>query len=247
MSTGSGDAPALHGRHNDRQRAHFDLSTLDNPRMVPSRGAYVERHLDRVVEAAGLVPGQRILDVGCGLGKFSLLLAERGFDVSGLDLSTDLLDALRTNLDGRPMGLHHGDILDPPVGLHGGFDAVVGFFMLHHLADVAAGFRGVRRCLRPGGVACFLEPNAYSPLFPVQITLTPKMSWRSDKGVFRMRRAALVDAMSTAGFGSIRHRWTGLFPPAIANRGGARLEDGLDRFHLLGPMSSFQVLTGSVT
>ncbi len=245
MSIGSGDESVPHRRHNDRQRAHFDVATLRNPRMVPSRGAYVERHLDRVVAAAGLVPGQRILDVGCGLGKFSLRLLDRGYDVGGLDLSPDLLDALRTHLDGAPMDLHHGDVLDPPEELHGGFDAVVGFFVLHHLPDLAAGFRGVRRCLRPGGVACFLEPNAYSPLFPIQITMTPKMSWRSDKGVFAMRRGALIDAMAAAGFDSIRHRWTGLFPPVIANRGGARIEDGLDRLRLPGPLSSFQVIAGS--
>ncbi len=232
-----------HQSHNAQQRAHFDVSSLSNKRMTPSNSTYVERHLDRVIAATGARKGQRILDVGCGQGKFSLPLIDRGYDVTGLDLSSDLLDALRHHLGGRSMVSHCGDLLDPPTPLHESFDVVVGFFMLHHVPDLSAAFAGVKRCLRPGGVAAFLEPNGYSPLFPIQITLTPSMTWSSDRGVLQMRRAKLNRSLLAAGLEPLTHQWTGLFPPAITNRFGARLEEVIDERRLLGPLSSFQVIT----
>lgn len=239
-----------HDAHHERQRAHFDTSTLTNPRMVPSDSAYVAGHVQRVVDHAGLRPGATILDVGCGLGKFSLPLRAAGYDVVGLDLSADLLDALADGLEQRgesAMELHCADLAAPPAELHGRFDAVTGFFMLHHLPDLPAAFAGVRTCLKADGTATFLEPNAYSPLFPVQITLTPGMSWKADRGVLAMRRSRLVTALGGAGFSAIRHRWTGLVPPAIANAAGGRgigIDAVADRIPFLAPVRSFQVLTG---
>jgi len=232
--------------HNDIQRAHFDATSLANPRMVRAATPYVERHVDRLLAHAGLAPGARLLDVGCGLGKFTIPLHDRGFRVTGLDLSPDLLRDFAADLDGRGIELRCADILDPPEDLADGFDAAVGFFVLHHLPDLVAAFEGCGRCVRPGGTLIFVEPNAYSPLYPIQITLTPKMRWRSDKGVFNMRRSKLTADLAAAGLTNIRHTWTGLFPPALINRGAGRIEDRLDRLPLPGPVSSFQVITATV-
>ncbi|NNE72955.1 MAG: class I SAM-dependent methyltransferase [Acidimicrobiales bacterium] len=235
-----------HGAHNRTQLDHFDQRTLHNPRMVVADTPYVNRHVDRVIEIGDLQPGQRLLDVGCGLGKFSLRLLERGFDVTGLDLSAALLADLATRPEAADMALIEADVMTPPAALHGRFDVVTGFFMLHHLPDLEAAFAGVRSCLAPGGVAVFLEPNAYSPLFPIQISLTPGMSWKSDRGVLTMRRGPLLDAFRRAGFGNIEHRWTGLLPPVLANRFGTAFEDRLDRSPVPGPASSFQVFAGRI-
>ncbi len=232
--------------HNDIQRAHFNADSLANPRMVRASTPYVERHVDRLLDRADLNPGARLLDVGCGLGKFTIPLHDRGYRVTGLDLSPDLLRDFAADLDDRPVELICADILDPPDDLAGRFDAAVGFFVLHHLPDLVAAFAGCRRCVRPGGTLAFVEPNAYSPLYPIQITLTPKMRWRSDKGVLSMRRAKLTADLMAAGLTDVRHSWTGLFPPALVNRGAGRIEDRLDRLPLPGPMSSFQVITARV-
>ena len=54
-----------------------------------------EEQADFIERLVALRPGERILDLGCGAGRHSILLAERGFRVVGLDLSTDLLAAAR--------------------------------------------------------------------------------------------------------------------------------------------------------
>lgn len=234
-----------HKAHNDTQQAHFDLRTLSNPRMIPTDSPYVQRHLERAITAAEITAADRVLDVGCGLGKFTLPLVDRGINVTGFDLSHDLINALDELKGERKLDLHQGDILEPPEDLRGSFDVVTGFFVLHHLPDLVAAFRGVHTFLRPGGRVVFVEPNAYSPLFPVQITLTRGMSWRSDWGIFRMRRRMLRRALGAAGFSNIEHQFSGLFPPALINRGAGPLDDRLDRWPLPGPISSFQVLSAS--
>lgn len=50
-----------------------------------------------VVEFAGVGPGQRVLDVGCGTGVVAITAARRGATVSGLDLTPELLEHARDN------------------------------------------------------------------------------------------------------------------------------------------------------
>ena len=66
------------------------------------------REVDVLVEALGLVPGQRILDVGCGPGRHAHELARRGHEVVGIDISECFVALAR---EGAPEGASfvHGD------------------------------------------------------------------------------------------------------------------------------------------
>ena len=158
-----------------------------SPRVDPARWhtPYAQRHLDVVLAAARIAPGDRVVDVGCGPGKYTVGLAARGFDVTGLDLTPALLDQLR---EAAPdVTAVEGDLIDPPAELHETFDVVTGFFVLHHLDDLDAAVAGGRRLAKPGGRVVFIEPNAWFPGFYVQVTLTPGMGWRAEKGIVHMR------------------------------------------------------------
>src|SRR5437762_9906483 len=118
-------------RHNRAQIDYFERA--GKHAMRPADSHYIQRQVDRLVAFGGLSPGDRVLDVGCGMGRYTFALADRGLLVEGLDLSETLLDRLRQFDAGRyDIPLYRGDILDPPAGLDGRFDAVVGFFTLHH-------------------------------------------------------------------------------------------------------------------
>jgi SAM-dependent methyltransferase len=166
------------------------------------------------------------------MGRFTLPLAERGLRIEGLDLSPVLLQRLRGFDGGRyDIPLHCADILEAPTALHGKFDAVVGFFTLHHLHDLRRSFRAVARLLRPGGRVAFLEPNAYNPLFYAQIVLTAGMTWRGDGGIVRMRPPVVLGALREAGFTRPALRRFGFFPPFLSDTDwGARTEAVLERF-----------------
>ena len=159
-------------RHNETQRRYF--SGRDLPRMDPARAdtAYTRRHADVLAAACAIAPGDRVLDVGCGRGKYTLALARRGISVQGMDLTPGLLSDLE-RADPNIV-THIGDLGDPPAEMRGAFDVVVGFFVLHHVPDPAAAFAGTCALLRPGGRAGFLEPNPLFPGYYVQITCTPR-------------------------------------------------------------------------
>ncbi len=239
--------PAQHQpSHNEQQIAYF--TGRDLPRMDPVRRAdtpYTQRHLDAVVAAGRIRPGDRVVDVGCGPGKYTVGLAARGFETTGLDLTPGLVQQLR---DAAPdVTAVEGDLLDPPAELLGSFDVVTGFFVLHHLSDLDAAFRGARRLARPGGRVVFIEPNAYFPGFYVQVTLTPGMSWKGDKGIVHMRATKLRRIAADAGLRDVEVTTFGAFPPALANRRwGSRLEAGLERVPGWDRAKAFVVVSGAV-
>ena len=225
--------------HNRDQRMYFEERV--SPRMIPRRTPYLERHVDEIVRFAGLSADDRVLEVGCGMGRHTLLLADRGYRVEGNDLSPVLLERMRGYDGGRSRIPVHGfDIADPPDDLHGSFDAVIGFFMLHHLHDLGLSFRGLARLVRPGGRVAFVEPSAFTPLIYVQIALTPGMTWKGDGGVARMRPRVVLPALRASGFVDERAGRFGLFPPFLANSAaGASLERELERLRPLRPFRAF--------
>jgi SAM-dependent methyltransferase len=232
--------------HNRAQVAYFEHAGKEA--MRPTSTPYVERQVDALVRFAGLAAGEHVLDVGCGMGRYTLPLAERGFSVEGVDLSPTLLARLEAFNAGRhEIPLHCADILELPESLDRAFDAVVGFFTLHHLHDLFASFAAMARLVRPGGRIVFLEPNPLNVLYYIQLALAPGMSWQGDKGILNMRPRTVFRAMEEAGLASPMQERFGMFPPFAANRPlGARLERALERVSLWRRFLAFQLFRGDV-
>ena len=108
-------------------------------------------------------PGARsLLDLGCGTGRHAMLLAEKGYEVVGVDRSEEMLtvaNAHLASLEPHPASplFHHGDIRT--VRLNRTFDTVVSLFHVisyqNTNADLQAAFATVRKHLAPGGVFIF--------------------------------------------------------------------------------------------
>ena len=231
-------------RHNRAQIEYFERA--GKHAMRPTDSHYVQRQVDQLVAFAGLSQGDRVLDVGCGMGRYTFALADRGLAVEGLDLSEALLERFRHFDAGRyNIPLHCGDILDPPDGLTGEFRAVVGFFTLHHLHDLDACLRSMRALVEPGGRIVFLEPNPLNPLYYIQMLVVPGMSWSGDKGLLDMRPRRVSAAMRGAGLERPSLRRFGFFPPFVINRSwGPPLETALERVPVWRPVLPFQLFRG---
>ncbi len=113
------------------------------------------RLAEHVADLAGVAPGSRVADAGCGYGATARLLArERGAAVTGLTLSAAQADwgnaaARREGIGGR-VQLRVGDWTDS--GLEAGaFDAVIAIESVSHMPDPARAFAEAARVLRPGG------------------------------------------------------------------------------------------------
>lgn len=241
--------------HHDYQRRYYARTGRVESRMSPVQTPYVRRHLERVVAALGIAPPARLLEVGAGMGRFSLLLAARGYRVTAVDLSPELLARLRENRDRLGTLASSGagsvdavcaDAAAVADAAPGPYDAAVGFFFLHHLASVAELARGLARVLAPGARVAFCEPNAFNPSFYLQVLLTPGMTWAGERGIARMRPGVLVPALEGAGFVDVRIDRYGLFPPFLHNRRPARVTESiLERFRPLRPVLAFQVVSGT--
>ncbi|MEZ5294056.1 MAG: methyltransferase domain-containing protein [Vicinamibacterales bacterium] len=103
----------------------------------------------------GWQSGQRLLDVGCGIGGAARYVASRyGVDVTGLDLTAEFVETGNevsrwVGLSDR-VALRQGSALAPPFG----DQAFDGAYMMHvgmNIADKPALFAGLARVLRPGG------------------------------------------------------------------------------------------------
>jgi ubiquinone/menaquinone biosynthesis C-methylase UbiE len=96
-------------------------------------------------------PPSRVLDVGCGTGVMSMLVAELGHNVVGIDLSEGMLAKAREKSPKRGTARFKlGDALAPG-GRRGSFDAVINRHVLWTMTDPARALKNWRGMLRPGG------------------------------------------------------------------------------------------------
>jgi SAM-dependent methyltransferase len=232
--------------HNSAQRRYFEDRV---PRtMVPQTTPYVRRHVDELLRAVALSDDDRVIEIGCGMGNYTFELARRGVALDGLELSQVLLDRLRAYAPpGFDVRLHCGDILDPPSELRRSFDAVIGFFTLHHLHDLDRSIAAMSELLRSGGRFAFVEPNAFNPLYYLQIGLTPGMSFRGERQLTSMRPSVILPALRNAGLRDVLVHRYGFFPPQITNRAPGRVvERALERVRPLRTVAAFNLFAGQL-
>jgi ubiquinone/menaquinone biosynthesis C-methylase UbiE len=135
--------------------------TLARYERPPAETAYP---LEYSYHLLGDVRGRRVIDFGCGSGANSVLLANRGAHVWGVDISEDLLRLAKRRMaaTGRADGArfiaasaHQLPFPDDSI------DVVFGIAILHHL-DLTLVSNEIRRVLCPGGRAIFQEPTRNS-------------------------------------------------------------------------------------
>jgi SAM-dependent methyltransferase len=105
-----------------------------------------------VVESAGLRPGERVLDLGCGTGNAALLAAEHSGEVTGVDPASRLLEIARAQAarEGKKVTFLHGEAASLPVG-DSSVDVILSVFALIFVSDPGAAAAEMARVLAPGG------------------------------------------------------------------------------------------------
>ncbi|HEV8190838.1 MAG TPA: class I SAM-dependent methyltransferase, partial [Ktedonobacterales bacterium] len=146
-------------------------------RRLRAMGQLHNPQTQRMFEEAGITTGMKVLDVGCGPGEVSLIAAElvgEAGSVLGVDASAAAVEAAQARVQAAGVtnaSFMVGDLLK--LELDQDFDAIVGRFILMHLAEPTAVLRRLTSYLRPGGVVAFQEydlsshEDAFYPPSPV--------------------------------------------------------------------------------
>lgn len=130
---------------------------------LEQQAAFLNEMTEEVLRRAGLRPGMRVLDVGCGMGDVSLVAARIvGADgsVVGVDRDADGLNRARARASAA--GVENVDFRQaelPRIEHDGHFDALVGRLVMIYFPDPAAGLRDLLHHLAPGGIVAFHEPD----------------------------------------------------------------------------------------
>jgi SAM-dependent methyltransferase len=146
---------------NRAQRDYWN--TVAGPRWVGLEG-YVERRVEPVnallLRCAGTSPGERVLEIGCGTGAFTVPLAHavgaQG-EVVGADISAAMLAGAKKRL--AEAGLRNVSLVEADAQTHkfaaDRFELIASRFGVMFFADPAAAFANLLAAARPGGRLCF--------------------------------------------------------------------------------------------
>jgi ubiquinone/menaquinone biosynthesis C-methylase UbiE len=136
---------------------------------------------ERFLRDAGIVPGMRVLDIGCGMGDVTMLVAQvvgaQG-SVTSIDLDHGSVATARKRASA--LGLDNATFQTADVSTFWEFepfDAIVGRLVLEFLPDPATTIRRLCGLLRSGGIMAFQEPSwklwlNYTAHLPLRMAVT---------------------------------------------------------------------------
>jgi SAM-dependent methyltransferase len=140
-----------------------------------------ERHLSACLDALR-VGGKRVLEIGPGEGADSERLIRQGGSWSGVDLTAESVDRVRTRLTLRGLPydqLLQGSVLNLPFADET-FDMVFSHGVLHHVPDIKQAQTEIHRVLRPGGELVIMVYARWSLNYLVSIGLIRRTALLAD-------------------------------------------------------------------
>jgi 2-polyprenyl-3-methyl-5-hydroxy-6-metoxy-1,4-benzoquinol methylase len=182
-----------------------------NQVFVPSRAMEVrtQRRVQAMLDEMNTQSCRRILELGCGLGEASHLMAlQTTADVLGVDLCESFIETAQAqrrlpNLRFAVMDLLKEDLASQVGGL---FDYIVGNGILHHLrADLPAVLIRLKKILAPKGRLIFWEPNLANPyvFLTFKIKVLRRLT-RLEPSEMAFTREELKSIFQCAGFTEVK-------------------------------------------
>ncbi len=126
---------------------------------LPDRIDRQDRRLRALLSACGSLAGKKVLDVGCGKGRFAEVFLAEGAKVTGIDPSPALLKEAATRVSGGVF--LQASVTDLPFEAET-FDVVAAVEVIEHLPFLEKSIREILRVLKKGGTVVFIDRNKFS-------------------------------------------------------------------------------------
>lgn len=149
----------------EQEAADYDLK-----RWATSVGRYIDAmHKKTVLTMIEPCAGKKILEVGIGTGRFSVMMKTQGANVTGLDFALPMLKIAKDRLektDGNSQAkMVNADVKQLPFQ-DSSFDGCIGINIFSHLPECIEVIKEISRVLKPGGFLVANFPNLLSYYFP---------------------------------------------------------------------------------
>jgi 2-polyprenyl-3-methyl-5-hydroxy-6-metoxy-1,4-benzoquinol methylase len=181
-------------RLNDVPLADFEKYLLNKPFSDPRCHEYL-MDAAQIMSFLPTAPA-KVLDIGVGSGWTSELFAKAGYEVTGIDISPDMIAlAKRRNCNARFL------VSDYEVdAILGKYDAAVIYDALHHADDESLVIKNLLDALVPGGVLVTIEPGRGHSTSENSVSAVGKYGTTEKDMPYRYQKAI----MKQAGFASVR-------------------------------------------
>jgi ubiquinone/menaquinone biosynthesis C-methylase UbiE len=145
-----------------RSDAHYLLGRTDHEyERLMDQARWINPYTEKLLVDVGIKPGMRVLDIGCGVGDVSLVLANlvgSTGEIISVDQDSSALARAKERASKAEVSwvnFLHGDFRE--LSLDGSFDAIVGRYVLMYQADPVTAIRSITKYLSPTGVIAFQE------------------------------------------------------------------------------------------
>jgi ubiquinone/menaquinone biosynthesis C-methylase UbiE len=155
------------GVFTDGEAVELYRERIDDPELFAQERKAVDRYITDTDAS--------VLDVGCGVGRISHLLHERGFHVTGIDVSKPLVEEGRSLFP--EIDFHIADIRDLPFASESFDHVVFSWFGLDYVLPKAERIEAlgeIWRVLKPSGIGVFSSHNHWHSFVPIPVDNPPK-------------------------------------------------------------------------
>jgi ubiquinone/menaquinone biosynthesis C-methylase UbiE len=205
--------PRRRGRGDTQQNKQQEIAFFDGHAEADDYNVFTPAASARLIDAfarlSALPPRARVVDLGCGSGAFTELLARSGYDPVGLDISGKLVAIGQRQHPN--IAFLQGDIEHLPFA-DASFDGVLLSGVVHHFPDPSRCAAEVFRVLRPQGRFVAFDPNRMNPF--MWLYRDPASPLYSPIGVTANERPVLAREVAgiftRAGFEVTSHFLSGL-------------------------------------
>lgn len=227
----------------DKQSQYFNSY---QPHLAPVVNNYTLKLTSRLATKINLNSKDKLLEIGCGSGRFTLPLLNRGLSITGIDFAQELTNQLKGYQDPN-VEVIQGDIDQISTLTKRRFNKIIGFFILHHLDHLTQSLSHLKKVAAPNTQVAFVEPNPLYPLYYIQPFISKNMSWSEEKGFRNMTFTKLQRDFTRAGYRNFQIENFGFFPPFVVNKKlGLALDNFLERQKLLTAVLPFHLITARI-